>query len=68
MKCEIGLMRKRSKTLSKNNRNKPISTNIAKMKNKVTMNPKKKNNRMTTRTQSFRNKKLTHREVNLEDL
>jgi hypothetical protein len=50
---------RRSKTKSKNNGNKTIPTNIATIKNKATMKPKKKNNRMTTQTQSFRNKKQT---------
>jgi hypothetical protein len=50
------------------NGNKPIPTNIVKMKNKATMKPReKKNNQMTTQMQSYQNKKPAHKEVNLED-
>jgi hypothetical protein len=50
------------------NRNKPIPTNIAKMKNKAKMKPKRTMNQMTTQMQSFWNKEPNHKEVNQEDL
>jgi hypothetical protein len=68
MRSAIESMKKSLKTELKTNENKPIPTNIEKMKDKAAMKPREKNNnRMTMETQSYRNKKPTHKEVNLED-
>jgi hypothetical protein len=53
----------------KTKENKPIPTNIEKIKDKAKMKPReKKKNQKTTEPPSYPNKKRTCKEANLEDL
>jgi hypothetical protein len=65
---KIELTRRNSKIYYKTKENKPIPTNIEKMKDKAKMKPKeKRKNQKTTKTQSYPNKKRTCKEANSED-
>jgi hypothetical protein len=60
--------RRNSKIYYKTKENRPIPTNIEKMKDKAKMKPReKKKNQKTTKTQSYPNKKRIRKEVNSED-
>jgi hypothetical protein len=68
MKNTIELRRRNSKIYYKMKENRPIPTNIEKMKDKAKMKPReKKKSQKTTKTQLYPNKKRIRKEVNSED-